>query len=331
MKYLHWVFLFLLVAFALFRLYPHFADFSKIYDLKNHINYFYLTIGILAQSGQYIGDGLLSQTLLKIINVKMSFKNTIKIASLNVLAAHLFPVGEAGSITTAYYFYKKLGVSTQNFLFLSVSWSIITFTVLVVMFLISLLFIPYLPEFNFQAVAIGIIIAASAVAFIFFGARRFIWHKFKDKIVKLEIYNELVQFRESVHDHRKAILSHKILLIEAIVAATVYYSTNIVTLAFSFLTFGQLPPISVLTFAYALSMISGWVTLSPAGLGAAEATLLLVFLGFGLDPAQSIGAVLVFRFISFWIPIPAGAISYISLKKGINNKETSLYQARQTS
>lgn len=331
MKYLHWVFLLLLVAFALFRLYPHFADFSKIYELKNHINYFYLTIGILAQSGQYIGDGLLSQTLLKIVGVSMSFKNTIKIASLNVLAAHLFPVGEAGSITTAYYFYKKLGVSTQNFLFLSVSWSIITFSVLVVMFLISLLFIPYLPKLNFQAASIGIIIAASLSILIFLGARRFIWRKFAGKITRLEIYKELAKFKESLHDHRKAILSHKILLAEAIVAAFVYYGTNIVTLTFSFLTFGQLPPISVLTFAYALSMISGWVTLSPAGLGAAEATLLLVFLGFGLDPAQSIGAVLVFRLISFWIPIPAGAFSYISLKKNLNIGEASLSKAPQTS
>jgi len=316
-KHLRFLLVALLVALAIWKLYPHFADFAKIYALKDNINYYYLIIGILAQSGQYIGDGLLSQTLLKIIGVKMNFKNTIRIASLNVVAAHLFPVGEAGSIATAYYFYKKLGITTQNFLFLSTSWSAITFSTLITMLLLSMFFIPHLPNINFNTVGIiliAFIIIAVSILLIF---RRIIWEKLKNKIQKLGFYKEILEYKENLPIYRKAILSHKLLLVEAVIAAFIYYGTNIVTLSFSFLTFGSFPPIHLLTFAYALSMISGWVTLSPAGLGAAEATLILVFLQFGIDPAHTVASVLVFRLITFWIPIPAGAFSYISLKKQI--------------
>ena len=322
MKYLRWILVLALVSLAIWKLYPHLADFKKIYALKDQINYTFLVIGILAQSGQYVGDGLLSQTLLKIIEVEMNFKNTMKIASLNVLAAHLFPVGEAGSIATAYYFYKKLGVSTQNFIFLSTSWSVITFTVLMAMFLASMYFVPRLPYINFNIVGTILIALIIIIPFVLLVFRHIIWVKFQNKIQKLSFFKELMEFKENFPFYKKALLSHKLLLMEAIFAAFIYYGTNIITLSFAFLTFGTFPSIHVITFAYALSMISGWITLSPAGLGAAEATLILVFLQFGVEPAHAIAAVLVFRLITFWIPIPAGAFSYMSLKKHLSQTQT---------
>lgn len=315
MRYLRWVFLTILVGLAITKLYPHFHDFSQVWELKNNINYYFLAIGIFAQSGQYIGDGWLSQTILKIINVEMKFKNSVKIASLNVLAAHLFPVGEVGSISAAYYFYKKLGISTQSFIFLSVCWSAITFSTLLAIFIASMFFIPHLPYLNFKLIAtitVTIVISLIAAALIF---HKFIWHKIREKSAKFEIVRELIEFKRNITFYKKALLSHKLLLFEAILACLVYYGTNILTLSFSFLTFGLSPSLPLVTFAYALSLWSGVVTLSPAGLGAAEATMILIFLGYGLDPAKSLAVVLVFRLITFWIPIPAGLLSYLSLKK----------------
>ena len=306
-----------MILLALWKLYPHFTDFKRLFALKDEINYAFLFLGIIAQSGQYIGDGLLSQTLLKMIGVRMDFKNTIKIASLNVLAAHLFPIGEAGSIATAYYFYKKLGVSTQNFIFLSTSWTGITFSVLVAMLLTSIYFIPHLPSINFHSVGLGILALLIIFPLLIFLIRQFIWEKLRAKIQKMDIYKGVLEYKDNFPAYRTAIFSHKLLVLEAVISAIIYYGTNIVTLSFSFLTFGAYPSVSVLTFAYTLSMISGWVTLSPAGLGAAEATLILVFLQFGIDPPRAIASVLVFRLITFWIPIPAGALSYMSLKKQI--------------
>lgn len=319
MRYIRLVLIAILIALAAWKLYPHLGDLSKIYELRHKINYFYLIIGILFQSGQWIGDGLLSQTLLKIINIEMSFKNSFKIASLNVLAAHLFPVGEAGSIATAYFFYKKLGVPTQSFIFLSVCWSAITFAVLIFIFTASIFFLPHLPSINFKLVGIVLLAALILVPSILFALRKLIWHKFRARLINLSFFKELSEFKANLHQYRKALLSHKLLLLQAALAAFIYYGTNVLTLSFSFLTFGSLPPISLVAFAYALSMIGGWITLSPAGIGASEATLILVFLQFNQDPTVAVGAVLVFRLISFWIPIPAGLVSYLSLKRHFAN------------
>lgn len=315
MRYLRWFLLTILIGLAIAKLYPHFHDFSQVWDLKNNINYYFLAIGIFAQSGQYIGDGWLSQTILKIIGVEMKFKNAVKIASLNVLAAHLFPVGEIGSIGAAYYFYKKLGTSTQSFIFLSVCWSAITALTLFAIFLTSMFFIPHLPYFNFKLIATVIIAVLAALIAAVFIFHKFIWHKIRERSTKYEIVRELIEFKHNATFYKKALLSHKLLLFEAFLACLVYYGTNILTLSFSFLTFGLSPSIPLVAFAYALSLWSGVITLSPAGLGAAEATMILIFLGYGLDPAKSLAVVLTFRLISFWIPIPAGALSYFSLKK----------------
>ena len=60
------------------------------------------------------------------------------------------------------------------------------------------------------------------------------------------------------------------------------------------------------------------ITLAPAGIGAAEASLILIFLGAHIDPPIAVGATLIYRFISFWLPIPAGFLAFYSLKKESN-------------
>ena len=117
--------------------------------------------------------------------------------------------------------------------------------------------------------------------------------------------------------YAKGLFKNKILFIEVLIAAAIYYVSNIATLTASFLTFGHFPNLAIVTTAYTLSLLLGWATLVPAGLGTAEATLILVFLHYNMDPVITLAAVLLFRILNFWLPIPTGLFSYLSLKKDI--------------
>ena len=43
---------------------------------------------------------------------------------------------------------------------------------------------------------------------------------------------------------------------------------------------------------------------TPGGVGAIEAALVAVLTGLGVDPAAALSIVLVFRLITYWMPVP---------------------------
>jgi len=147
MRFVRWSLILILISLAVWRLYPYFKDFERFLELKQNINFVWLTLSALLIVGQYFGDGWLSQILLQIAGYKINLKNTIKIASIDVFAAHLLPIGEAGVIVTVAYFYKKIGVKVQDIVFLALTWAIVTNFVLVAFLLTSALFLPKLPTF----------------------------------------------------------------------------------------------------------------------------------------------------------------------------------------
>jgi len=79
-------------------------------------------------------------------------------------------------------------------------------------------------------------------------------------------------------------------------------------------SFGSvISPIDLLV-AYGLANILAAIPLTPAGLGVIEGVLIPTLVGFGVPHSQAILAVLAYRLINFWIPIPIGGIAYASLQ-----------------
>ena len=79
-------------------------------------------------------------------------------------------------------------------------------------------------------------------------------------------------------------------------------------------SFGHvISPIDLLV-AYGLANILAAIPLTPAGLGVIEGVLIPTLVGFGVPHSQAILAVLAYRLINFWIPIPIGGAAYASLE-----------------
>lgn len=317
MKALRWTLILGLVALAVWRLFPQLKDIREFTDLAKNINWFWMSLAVAAQISQYIGDGWLSQIILKIIGIRINFAKTLQIASLNVFAAHILPVGEAGVIATVYYFYRKLGVDNQSLIFLTVFWSLSTGVSLVILLLASALFLPKIPhlEIHISQIVLYSLIVLAALALILFALRGSLWPKIEKLLKGFAPIREILTFFKNLSMYKKEITQNKILVFKAIIAGFIYYAGNILTLTFCFLAFGKVPSLALITFTYFISLLAGWVTLAPAGIGATEATMVIIFNEFGIAPVLSLAAMLSFRLISFWLPIPAGALSYFSLKK----------------
>ncbi len=72
-------------------------------------------------------------------------------------------------------------------------------------------------------------------------------------------------------------------------------------------------PIDLLV-AYGLANVLAAIPVTPAGLGVIEGVLIPTLVGFGVPHSQAILAVISYRLVNFWIPIPIGGVAYASLQ-----------------
>ena len=72
-------------------------------------------------------------------------------------------------------------------------------------------------------------------------------------------------------------------------------------------------PIDLLV-AYGLANILAAIPITPGGLGVVELTLSGALTGFGVPASIAYLAVIGWRLVNFWLPIPLGGLSYLSLR-----------------
>ncbi|HET9732871.1 MAG TPA: YbhN family protein [Acidimicrobiales bacterium] len=71
-----------------------------------------------------------------------------------------------------------------------------------------------------------------------------------------------------------------------------------------------------LLVAYGLANVLAAIPITPGGLGVVEGVLTPTLVGFGTPRGVAILGVLSWRLVNFWLPIPVGAGTYVSLRAG---------------
>ena len=78
--------------------------------------------------------------------------------------------------------------------------------------------------------------------------------------------------------------------------------------------FGSFVNPAELFAAYGIANVIGVLPITPGGLGVIDSTAPLLLVSFGLTRSVATLGVLAWRLVNFWLPIPAGAAAYVSLK-----------------
>lgn len=71
-----------------------------------------------------------------------------------------------------------------------------------------------------------------------------------------------------------------------------------------------------LIVAFGLANVLAAIPLTPGGLGVVEAILTSTLVGFGTPRGIAVLGVITYRLVNFWLPIPVGALAYLSLHVG---------------
>jgi uncharacterized protein (TIRG00374 family) len=76
--------------------------------------------------------------------------------------------------------------------------------------------------------------------------------------------------------------------------------------------------------AFGLSNIFAFIPVTPAGLGVFEAVLTSSLVSFGIPAATVVVAVLAYRLVEFWLPIPIGGVGYLAAMSGPSRDDEGL-------
>lgn len=103
----------------------------------------------------------------------------------------------------------------------------------------------------------------------------------------------------------------------AIAGAIGFWAANIAILWASFMAFDVSVTGAVVVQGFFVGMVANLFPFAPGGVGAVDAGMIGTFVLFGLDSGSVFAAVLCYRLIAFWMPLPPGIIAFFQLRRTV--------------
>ncbi|MBO0818786.1 MAG: flippase-like domain-containing protein [Actinobacteria bacterium] len=91
---------------------------------------------------------------------------------------------------------------------------------------------------------------------------------------------------------------------------------DLLALDLMFAAFRYQPGFGPLAVAYATAQIASAIPFTPGGLGVVEVTLVAITAGFGAPRATAVVAVIGYRLVNYWLPLPFGGGAYLRIVLG---------------
>jgi putative heme transporter len=275
-----------------------------------------LLLEILAQTAYF---ELTRSLIPKSSDPGLATVSRIQLATLAL--SHCIPGGSAAGNALGYRLFTRAGVGSSDAGFALATQDLGSAVVLIVIFMLAL--VVSLPLYGFRlgyllAAICGLLtIAAVAGLVISFtnGSRRAmkLMRALGAKLPFLQpdtlprVFGQLVtRARVLSRDRRQ--------LSRALFFASANWFFDAGALFVFVGTFGRwINPVALLV-AYGVANILGAIPITPGGLGVIEVTLSGVLVGFGEPKAVVILGVVGWRLVNFWLPIPVGGATYLSLR-----------------
>jgi uncharacterized protein (TIRG00374 family) len=300
---------------------PELASARREAHQLSHLNVVWLILGALLELAALVAYTQLTHTVLS-----PGAPDRWRLFRINMWAlaiSHTLPGGQVPGTAASYKLLTEANVSGSTAAFGLATQGIGSAVVLNVIFWLSLLIsIPlqgYNPLYGFAAI-LGVLLIAIFGGVIFFLTRgekhaAVFLRKVADRLpfVRAETVTSLVQ---KVADRMKILFTSSDLLMKAGGWAAANWLLDCASLWVFLRAFGaHVDPIDTLV-AYGLANILAVIPITPSGLGVVEITVIAILKGFGVPGDVAAAGVLTWRLVNFWLPIPFGGASYLSLRFG---------------
>ena len=277
------------------------------------------------------------------VQARLDTRATYQITLAGLAATRLFSAGGAGGIALTYWALRRAGMGRRETGARMVAFLVLLYTVYLLAVLVCgiLLRVGLFPG----ASPVGMTIVPAAIAGVALVALLLV------SLIPANFETVIARWAEG---HRRVGLARRFASIPATIAlgtrealsvlrhpgqgalsligAAGFWAANIAVLWACFHAFGESVPKAVLVQGFFVGMAANLLPFFPGGVGSVDAGMIAAFLAFGVDSDVVFPAVLLYRVIAFWLPIPPGALAYYQLRKTVAKwKEEDAVRAPQPS
>ena len=314
------VLLFIVALVIEYLVVPELVGASKDLYLLGQVSAWWVAAGVVLEGVSLFCYAVLTKVLLP-PGPKPSLSILFRIDLSAAAVAHVIPAGTLGTAALGFKLFTNEGISGNDATVMMAAKGIGSTVVLNVLLWISLIISIPLAGFQpiYATVAIIGTIVLGGVAVLVWGIMR--GAGFASRV--LRVVGDKVPFlRGDKVEHAVLEAAHSFSLLAkdkrvmawALVWASLNWLLDAASLWCFVAAFGHLTNPVELFAAYGIANVAGALPITPGGLGVVDSILPLLLVGFGVTRSVATLGVLGWRVVNFWLPIPTGALAFVSLK-----------------
>lgn len=330
----------LFIVAMLFILYylvlPQLARGRESADLISSVNPLLLLLALGLEVCALIAYTVLAKVTLP-PEPKLTTFTVLRIQMSTKALTNVVPGGSAAGSTLGYRLYTEAGVAPT-----AAGFTLATVGLGSAVVLNLILWVTLLVSIPLKGVQPGYVVAAIIGVALLASAAALVWLLMEGRDRAERVLRAIARHMPFVEEETAARFVHQLadrlhdlsrqpeLVRRGVLWAAAFWLLDASALWVLLYAFGQtLNPIDLIV-AFGVAQVLAAVPITPGGLGLVEAALpgLLAGLG-GVPIGTAVIAVLAWRFVQFWMPIPTGAISYASLKLGDFGRQKRLGAVRE--
>src|SRR5579859_2785819 len=314
------VLLFIVALVVEYLVVPELVGARKDLYLLNQLNAGWAVAGVVVEVVSLFCYAVLTKVLLP-PGPKPSLSRLFRIDLSAAAVAHVIPAGTLGTAALGFRLFTAEGISANDAGVMMAAKGIGSTVVLNVLLWLSL--IVSIPLAGFQPIYATVAVIGSVVllgvAVLALGVTRGAGYASRalrvvgDKIPGLS--GERVE--RAILDAAKSLsllARDRRVMAWALLWASLNWILDAASLWCFVAAFGHFANPFELFAAYGIANVAGALPLTPGGLGVVDSITPLLLVGFGVTRSVATLGVLGWRVVNFWLPIPTGALAYVSLK-----------------
>jgi uncharacterized protein (TIRG00374 family) len=333
-----------LLVVAIYVILPKVVGLNDVVGRLSDAHWYWVVIAAsfnLVSFGSYtlLFRGVLGGRDEDLVHRRLDLRTSFLITMSGFVATALFSAGGAGGIALTYWVLRKAGMSRRRAACRMVAFLVLLYSVYLLALVIFgvLLRTEVLPgPHPVGGTIIPAIIGATGLLVIF--AVSFVPEEVRRGISKLRsrgtrsarVANILAKAVGTLASGIRTAAAHvrqprRSAL--TLLGALGWWSGIIGVLWSSFHAFGVNVPFGVLVMGFFVGMVANLAPSPAGGVGTVDAGLIGAFVLFGIDENTVFPAILMFRIVNFWLPLPVGVWAFLQLRRTIRGWEAETQPA----
>ena len=333
---------------AVYVVFPKIVGFDDSLKEMGDATWYWIVVAIgfnLAAFGAYVAlfRGILGGNPGEKVNRRLDFRASYQITMAGLAATRIFSAAGAGGLVVTYWALRKAGMERRRAACRMVAFLALTYVFYLLALIVFgvLLRTGVLPGSNPSG---GTIVPASVagVVLALLGLVALIPGDVERRLADLSqrypkasrVAGRLATGPATLATGVRtaiAYVRHPKRGFPALAGAIGFWAANIGILWASFEAYGGDVPFGVMVQGFFVGMAANLIPSPAGGVGSVDAGMIAAFVLFDIPTATVFAAVLTYRVIAFWLPIPPGIVAYIQLRNTVATWEAEDRQSLYTS